>query len=173
MAGERAKGTLEVILARPIRRNVLYGSILAALLLAVAVVLVAILGGMAAGAAAVGLFDELGAEGLPLVLLNGFGLWAAFTTFSLAASVTFDRPGPALGISLGWLLLHYFLEILGSLWSAAEPLQEWSLLHRFNPTEILTGNPQPIDFVIVFVAAIIPIAYALYVFPQRDLAAPA
>lgn len=173
VAGERARGTLEVILARPIRRNVLYASTLVALLLAVALVLVAILGGMAAGTAAVGLFDELGAEGLPLVFLNGFGLWAAFTTFSLAASVTFDRPGPALGISLAWLLLHYFLEILGSLWTDAQALQEWSLLHRFNPSEILTGAPQPIDFVIVFVAAIIPIAYALYVFPQRDLAAPA
>ena len=31
----------------------------------------------------------------------------------------------------------------------------------------------PIDLVIVFVAALVPIAYALYVFPQRDLAAPA
>ena len=31
----------------------------------------------------------------------------------------------------------------------------------------------PIDLVIVFVAAIVPVAYALYLFPQRDLAAPA
>jgi ABC-type transport system involved in multi-copper enzyme maturation permease subunit len=173
VAGERARGTLEVLLARPIRRNVLYGSILVALLVAVAIVLAAILGGQMAGSAAVGIFDELGAEGMPLVFINGFGLWASFTTFSLAASVTFDRPGPAIGISLAWLLLHYFLEILGSLWTDAQALQEWSLLHHFNPTEILTGDPQPLDFAIVWVAAVIPIVYALYVFPQRDLAAPA
>jgi ABC-type transport system involved in multi-copper enzyme maturation permease subunit len=173
VAGERARGTLEVLLARPIRRNVLYVSILVAMLLAVAFVLALILAGQMAGSAAVGLFDDLGADGMPLVFLNGFGLWASFTTFSLAASVTFDRPGPALGISLAWLLLHYFLEILGSLWTDAQALQEWSLLHHFNPSEILTGDPQPLDFAIVWIAAVIPLVYALYVFPQRDLAAPA
>ena len=110
---------------------------------------------------------------MPLVFVNAFGLWAAFTTFSLAASVTFDRPGPAIGISLTWLLVNYFLEILGSLWTDAAWTQEYSLLHHFNPGEILEGALDPIDLVIVFVAAIVPIVYAVLVFPRRDLAAPA
>ena len=173
VAGERMRGTLEVLLARPISRQSLYWSLLVALLVTVLVVLVAILGGMLIGSAVTGLADEIDVSAMPLVVLNGFGLWAAFTTFSLAMSVTFDRPGPAIGISLAWLLLHYFLEILGSLWTDAAWLQEYSLLHHFNPGEILTGALDPVDLVIVFVAAIVPIAYALYVFPQRDLAAPA
>lgn len=173
VAGERMRGTLEVLLARPISRLTLYWSLLVAILLVVIVVLVAILGGMLIGAAIVGVSDEMDVARMPLVLLNGFGLWAAFTTFSLAMSVTFDRPGPAIGLSLAWLLLHYFLEILGSLWTDAAWAQEYSLLHHFNPGEILTGTLDPIDLVIVFVAALVPIAYALYVFPQRDLAAPA
>ena len=173
VAGERVRGTLEVLLARPISRTTLYWSLLLALLLAVLVVLGAILGGMVAGTAITGLLDELDTSQMPLVLVNGFGLWAAFTTFSLAASVTFDRPGPAIGLSLAWLLINYFLEILGSLWTDAAWVQEYSLLHHFNPGEILTGALDPIDLVIVYVAALIPIGYALYVFPQRDLAAPA
>ncbi len=173
VAGERMRGTLEVLLARPLSRQSLYWSLLVALLVAVLIVLVAILGGMVIGSAVTGLTGELDLSGMPLVILNGLGLWAAFTTFSLAMSATFDRPGPAIGLSLGWLLLHYFLEILGSLWTDAAWLQEYSLLHHFNPGEILTGALDPIDLVIVFVAAIVPIAYALYVFPQRDLAAPA
>lgn len=172
VAGERVRGTLEVLLARPLSRVALYWSLLAALLLAVLVALVALLAGMYGGTVANGLTDEIDASQMPLVVLNGFGLWAAFTTFSLAASVTFDRPGPAIGISLAWLLIHYFLEILGSLWTDAAWTQEYSLLHHFNPGEILTGSLDPIDLVIVFAAAIVPIAYALYVFPQRDLAAP-
>ena len=173
VAGERVRGTLEVLLARPISRLALYWSLLVAILLAVLVVLLALLGGMVGGSAATGLLDELDLAMMPLVLLNAFGLWAAFTTFSLAMSVTFDRPGPAIGISLTWLMLHYFLEILGSLWTDAAWTQEYSLLHHFNPGEILTGALDPIDLVIVYVAAIIPIVYAVYVFPQRDLAAPA
>jgi ABC-2 type transport system permease protein len=173
VAGERVRGTLEVLLARPISRSTLYWSLLVAILVAVLVVLLAILGGMVAGATAAGLIDELDMSQMPLVVLNGFGMWAAFTTFSLAASVTFDRPGPALGLSLGFLLVNYFLEILGSLWTDAAWTQEYSLLHHFNPGEILTGAFDPMDLVIVFVAALVPIAYAVYVFPQRDLAAPA
>ena len=103
VAGERARGTLEVLLARPISRLTLYVSILVAMLVAVLLVIGAIIGGMVAGSAIQGLTDELDLGLLPLVLLNGFGLWAAFTTFGLAASVTFDRPGPAIGLSLAYL----------------------------------------------------------------------
>lgn len=173
VAGERARGTLEVLLARPISRTVLYVSLLLALLLTVMIVLTALLGGMIGGTLAVGLIDELDLGQLPIVFVNGFGLWAAFTTFGLAMSVSFDRPGPAIGLSLAWLLIHYFLEILGSLWTDAAWSQEYSLLHHFNPGEILTGKLDPIDLVIVYAAAIVPVIYALLVFPKRDLAAPA
>jgi ABC-2 type transport system permease protein len=173
VAGERARGTLEVLLARPISRTTLYASILAALLLIVLVVLAAILGGMVGSASVVGLVDELDLGQLPLVLLNGFGLWAAFTTFGLAMSVSFDRPGPAIGLTLAWLLINYFLEILGSLWTDAAWTQEYSLLHHFDPGAILSGDLDPLDLVIVYAAALIPVVYALLVFPKRDLAAPA
>ena len=36
-----------------------------------------------------------------------------------------------------------------------------------------TGELDPIDLVIVYAAAVIPIVYALLIFPKRDLAAPA
>jgi ABC-2 type transport system permease protein len=173
IAGERARGTLEVLLARPISRRTVYLSVLVALLVAVLLVLSALLGAMIGTAAGLGLGSELDLAAVPLVMLNGFGLWAAFTTFGLAASVSFDRPGPAIGLTLGWLVLHYFLEILGSLWADAEWTQAYSLLHHFNPGAILTGDLQALDLLIVFAAAIVPIVYALLVFPRRDLAAPA
>ena len=173
VAGERATGTLEVLLARPISRLTLYASILGALLVAILVVLVAILGGMVGGSVLQGLTDEVDLGQMPLVLLNGFGLWAAFTTFGLAASVSFDRPGPAIGLSLAYLLANYFLEILGSLWTDAAWTQDYSLFHHFNPGEILTGEMQAVDLVIVFAAALVPVIFAIVIFPRRDLAAPA
>ncbi|HEX4930239.1 MAG TPA: ABC transporter permease subunit [Gaiellaceae bacterium] len=173
IAGERARGTLEVLLARPISRTVLYVTILAALLLCVTLVLGAMLAGMGAGAALQGIGDDIDLAQMPLVVLNGFGLWAAVTTFGLAASVSFDRPGPAIGVTLAYVLVNYFLEILGSLWKEAEWTQAYSLMHHFNPGAILTGDLDPVDLVIVFVAAAVPMVYALLVFPRRDLAAPA
>jgi len=173
VAGERARGTLEVLLARPISRLSLYASILGALLVAVLTVFGAIIGGMVGGSAIQGLTDELDLGQLPIVVLNGFGLWAAFTTFGLAASVSFDRPGPAIGLSLAYLLINYFLEILGSLWTDAAWTQDYSLFHHFNPGAILSGEAVLTDLVIVFGAAVVPVIYALIVFPRRDLAAPA
>ncbi len=70
-------------------------------------------------------------------------------------------------------MLHYFFEILGSLWTDVAWTQEYSLLHHFNPGEILTGKLDPIDLVVTGAAFVIPLVYALIVFPRRDLAAPA
>jgi ABC-2 type transport system permease protein len=173
IAGERQRGTLEVLLARPLSRTAVYVSITLALLLVVAVVVAALIGGFVTGAAMQGVLDDLPVEHLPMVWLNGFLLWGAFATFGLAASATFDRAGPAIGLTLAYVLVHYFFEILGSLWEAAEWTQEYSLFHHFNSTEILAGAVEPIDLLICGLAFVIPIAYALIVFPRRDLAAPA
>jgi ABC-2 type transport system permease protein len=173
VAGERARGTLEVLLARPVSRLVLYVSILVALLIAVLLVLGAILGGMVAGSILQGISDEVDLGQMPLVVLNGFLLWAAFTTFGMAASVSFDRPGPAIGLALAYLLANYFLEILGSLWTDVAWTQDYSLFHHFDPGAILTGEAAGLDLVIVGVATLVPIVYAIIVFPRRDLAAPA
>ena len=173
IAGERQRGTLEVLLSRPVSRTTVYLTVLIGLLAVVAVVLLALLAGFVTGAAIQNILDELPLEQMPMVFLNGFLLWGAFATFGLAASVSFDRPGPAIGLSLAYLILNYFLEILGSLWQDVEWTQEYSLFHHFQPTEILAGDLDPIDLVILGAAFLIPIVYALVVFPRRDLAAPA
>nr|MDQ3345163.1 hypothetical protein [Chloroflexota bacterium] len=59
------------------------------------------------------------------------------------------------------------------LWLDAAWTQDYSLFHHFNPGAILSGEAVLVDLVIVFVAALAPVVYALVVFPRRDLAAPA
>lgn len=173
IAGERQRGTLEVLLARPVSRVTVYLSLLIGLLLVVGLVLATLIGGFIVGSAIQGVLDELPLEHVPMLWVNGFLLWGAFATFGLAASVSFDRPGPALGLTLAYLLVNYFLEILGSLWREVAWTQEYSLFHHFQPTEILEGALDPIDLVILGIAFVVPIVYALVVFPRRDLAAPA
>jgi len=173
IAGERQRGTLEVLLARPVSRTTVYVSMALGLLLVVGTVLVALLAGFVSGAAIQDVLEDLPLEHLPMVFLNGFLMWGAFATFGLAASVTFDRAGPAIGLTLAYVIVNYFLEILGSLWQEAAWTQEYSLFHHFNSTEILGGAVEPVDLLICALAFVIPIVYALLVFPRRDLAAPA
>ena len=172
VAGEREAGTLEVLLSKPISRRQLYVTLAAASATLVAVVMLALLGGQLIGVAIQGVGDELDLGQMPLVFLNGLMLWSAFAAFGLAASVSFDRHSPALGLTMAYLLVNYFLEILGSLWRDVAWSQQYSLFHHFNPGKILTGKTDAIDFLILAVAIVIPVVYALIVFPRRDLAAP-
>ena len=172
VAGERERGTLEVLLTRPISRRTLYVTLAAAAAILIGVVLGALLIGQIIGMAIQNVTDQVELANMPLVFLNGLMLWGTFAAFGLAASVTFDRHAPAIGLSMAFLLINYFLEILGSLWTDAKWTQPYSLFHHWQPGNILTGKADPFDFALLGLAILIPVAYALIVFPRRDLAAP-
>jgi ABC-2 type transport system permease protein len=173
IAGERQRGTLEVLLARPLARRTLYVTVGVAAAIMISLVLVALLAGQMTGVAIERLGAELDLVQMPLVFLNGLLLWTSFAAFGLAASVSFDRLAPALGLTLAYLLINYFLEILGSLWRDVAWSQAYSLFHHFQPGRILSGDANPLDLLLLAAATAVPVIYALIVFPRRDLAAPA
>lgn len=172
IAGERQAGTLELTLARPVTRWRVYAAVLLAHLLVVALLVLVTIVGMGIGIYAHDLAGEVRLVRMPLVLANGVLQWAAFTAVGLAASVSFDRTGPALGVGLGFLLANYLLEVLGSLWEAGRWMQDWSLFRRFRADDLLTGSVAPLDFAILGGVVVVAVVYALVVFPRRDVAAP-
>ncbi len=172
VAGERQRGTLEVILARPISRRTLYVTLLVALVAFIGIVLGASILGTVVGSAIAGVADELALERLPLLWLNGVLMWVAFGAIGLAASVSFDRLTPALGITLGLVIVSYFLEVLGSLWPDAEMLQPYSLFHYLAARDVLDGSAGVGGFLLLGTVFVAAVAWALVVFPRRDLAAP-
>ena len=172
IAGERQRGTLEVALARPIARRTFYLTLLEAGFGFVAITVTALLAGSLAGATFAGVVGEFPVRNVPLLWLNAVLLFASFTAVGLAASASFDRVTPALGVTLGFVVLMYFLEILGSLWPAAEMLQPYSLFHYLKAKAILLGAPAPFDDAVLAAVIVAAVAWALLVFPRRDLAAP-
>jgi hypothetical protein len=124
------------------------------------------------GAAVVGVFDQLAIDRLPVLWLNGILLWGSIAAIGLAASVSFDRLTPALGITMAIVVVSYFLDILGSLWPDAAGLQKYSLFHYLTARDILGGTVDLVGFGILGAVAAIAIGVALGVFPRRDLAAP-
>ena len=172
VAGERQRGTLEVALARPISRRALYLTLLAASFGFIAISIAALLAGSVSGATFAGVVKELAFRNLPLLWLNSVLLFGAFAAIALAASISFDRLAPALGTTLGIVIAMYVLEVLGSLWPAAGFLQPYSLFHYLKAKAILTGFVEPFDMVVLSSVILIAMAWALVVFPRRDLAAP-
>jgi ABC-2 type transport system permease protein len=173
LAGERQRGTLEVLLARPISRGRVYLTALGATALFVAVAIAADVAGVVAGAAAFDILAELPSGGLAAAALNAVLLYAALGAIALALSASFDRLAPALGITLGFAVLAYAVEFLGTVWPDLAGLRPWSLFHYFQPAEILTGDADPGDLAVLAAVALAATAAGLRVFSRRDLAAPA
>jgi ABC-2 type transport system permease protein len=172
IAGERQRGTLEVLLARPLSRRALYATLLLAVIAAAVITTAATTLGTVTGAVLYDVAGGLDAGEMALLGLNTVLLLAALGGISLAASASFDRLTPAIGIALAVTLLGYVLEILGTLWPDAAFLQPYSLFHYLHPLEILGGNASPGDFLVLIGVAAASTAYGLWRFPRRDLAAP-
>lgn len=172
VAGERQRGTLEVLLARPVSRRTLYGTLFVASAAFIGASVAAALAGTIVAAGAFRVFDELEITNMPLLWLNASLLYLALGSVALAASVSFDRLTPAVGIALGFAVVSYFLEVIGTLWDRAEPLQPLSVFHYLDPQAILTGRADPTDLAVLGVVVAAGMAWSLVIFPRRDLAAP-
>jgi ABC-type transport system involved in multi-copper enzyme maturation permease subunit len=172
IVAERQRGTLEVLLARPVSRHSLYvvawvvGAVFLGLLL------ILNLAASVISASVMGVAGELESANLPWVWLNGWLLYLAFMSIAFAASVSFDRVGPALGVTLVILLTMYFINVISSLWPDIAWLDPYSLFHYLQARDLLTGTIRPGDMVVLIVVSAIAIGYAWLVFPRRDLAAP-
>jgi ABC-2 type transport system permease protein len=171
-AGERQRGTLEVLLARPISRRTAYLTLLVAVLGFVAVAVIASIVGAAIGAVIAGVAGGLVPARLPLLWLNAVLLFGAIAAVGLAASVSFDRLTPAIGLTVAFTVVSYVLEVLGSLWPDAQGLQRYSVFHYFDAKQVLEGNVVAGNFIVLAGVAAVAIGWALVEFPRRDLAAP-
>lgn len=172
VAGERQRGTLEIVLCRPVSRRSYYLTLLLAAVLFIGLAVAATLIGMVISAGAWNVLDQLKLTNMPMLWLNGVLLYFAIAAIAFAASVSFDRIGPAAGIVLAIVLSAYFLQIIGSLWPDAEWLQPYSLFHYLQPALVLRDGLQIFDTALLLVVGSAAVVYALIVFPRRDLAAP-
>ena len=136
---------------------------------------IAVLGsivGSLVGASLTGRTAELGVGQLPLLWLNGALLYWTIGAIGLLASASFDRLSQALGLTLAFVAVSYFLEVLGSLWPDAQGLQPYSVFHYLDPKAILAGLPDAADLVVLGAITAVAVVAALVLFPRRDLAAP-
>lgn len=172
IVAERQRGTLEVLLSRPVSRHSLIVVVLVVGILALASLLTAQLLSSIVGAFIAGVGSELAIGRLPLVWAMGLLLFGTFLCIALAASASFDRTMPALGVTLLIVLVSYLFEVISSLWTDMRFLGDLSLFHYVRTKEILEGTFRPTDALVIGSVAVIAFAWAWIVFPRRDIAAP-
>ena len=155
------------------RRRSLFLTLLVAIVSFAVITTVAQLAGTVIAAAVYGVADQLDAGAILFLGLNTIVFLGAMTAISLAASACFDRLTPAIGIALGVVLVGYVLDILGTLWPDAEGVQPLSPFHYLRPLEILARRGAIGDIVVLAALGAIAVAFGLWRFPRRDIAAPA
>ncbi len=173
VAGERQRGTLEVLLARPVSRRTLLLTWVVVLAGVVLVTVLAALAGTWVAALRYGVAADLDLGELALLGVNTVALLLSVGCVGLAASVSSDRLGRPLGFGIGFVFLTYLFDILGTLWPDADWLQPYSPFHYLQPLEILGARGDVRDVWVLLGVAAVALAYALWRFPRRDLAAPA
>lgn len=172
IVAERQRGTLEVLLSRPVSRPSLMAVVLVVGIVALGLLLAAQLASSVVGAYVAGVGDELAVSRLPLVWAMGLLLFGTFLAIALAASVSFDRTGPALGLTLLIVLVSYLFEVVSSLWADVKWLGDLSLFRYVRAKELLEGQLRPTDVLVIGGVGLAALVWAWVVFPRRDIGAP-
>jgi ABC-type transport system involved in multi-copper enzyme maturation permease subunit len=172
IVGERQRGTLEVLLARPISRHALYLVLFGVGAMSVGLLVAVQLGASLLSSQLSGVLDELDVSRVPLVWAMGWLLAVTLMGIAFAASVSFDRVMPALGVTLTFVLISYLLEVVGSIWPSAAWISDFSLFHYVRTKELLDGQVRLSDVALLAVVLAGSVVYSWVAFPRRDIAAP-
>jgi ABC-2 type transport system permease protein len=165
ISGERQRGTLELLLSRPISRRTIMATMMLEGWIGATLASAAYVLGTIIGAQIAGVTSELVVEQLPSLFAAGALFWGSFATFAIAASGSFDRTPPAMAITVGLIMANYIVDVM-------EPYQFLSLFNHFSPEGILDQTADPAEALIFVTLTALSAAWAFYKFPRRDLAAP-
>jgi len=172
LSGERQRGTLELLLSRPLSRRKILVTMLLEGWIGTALVACAYIVGTVIGVQIAGVQDELAFGQLPTLWLFATLFWGMFATIGIAASASFDTTAPSMAITVAFIMGNYILEVIGQFWDVVEPYRYLSLFNHFAPVDLLNNTVDASAALIFMVGALIAGAWALYIFPRRDLAAP-
>jgi ABC-2 type transport system permease protein len=172
IAGERAKGTLEVVLARPISRTRLYATLFVAGLIFLGVLLALQLTSAFVSSIVMDVDAELEGARIVQLWLAGWLLFVAFMALTFLASAMSDRIGPAIGLPLAFVLVNYLANAIASIWPDVAWLQDWTMFALVKAKTVLESGIAASDVAILvaFIALFVALTFTL--FPRRDIAAP-
>ncbi len=136
LAGEVQRGTMELILSRPVTKLQVY--LCAALLTVVG--MVALVAVMFFGTFVSTKLYDFG-EPIPLhdffrLAVNGGLLSATVGAISLLSAASFSRRGTAVGVAVAYLVANYFVNIIADWWPQMKSLKSMTIFNYVNPHKI-------------------------------------
>ena len=141
LAGEVQKGTMELILSRPVTKTQVY--VCAGILTLAgmfALVLVMFLGTVAA----VNIFtfkDQVPLDIFFRIAINGGLLASTFGAFALLCAATFARLYAAVGVAVAFLMANYFVAVVSNWWPRMAFLKRATLFYLVDSSHPWEGWP--------------------------------
>lgn len=168
VATEVERGTIDLVLVRPVgRRPFLLGKAGAALLNVTAVEIGGFLGVLLARAT-IGRVGELALGQIARVFLGSWILFAAFAMIALLVSTRTGLRGRAIGAAVGVVVGSFFLNFIALLIDGISGLRFASPFHYFDAGELIAGTGSW-KLLVLLALSLGALTAALASFPRRDL----
>jgi ABC-2 type transport system permease protein len=169
VATELERGTIDLVLSRPISRTAfLLGKAVASLI----VVTVVHAGGFLGVLIARAIVERVDEIPVPDLLLAFAGSWVLFAAFAMVALLISSRSslrGRATGITIGVVVTAFFVNFMALLFDEIDGARFVSPFHYFRPADILKGEPFVLDLLVLAAVAVVAGALAVWRFGRRDL----
>ena len=166
---EIERGTMDLILSRPVSRAKYLFSKMAAAASAVALVQLAGLVVLLLSRLFLPDVDQVSAGAMVRLFAGSFCMFLAFSMLAFLISSRSSLRGRALGLSIGLVVGSFFLNFLGLLFDGASWLRYLSPFHYFTPAERLTGEAPAYHPLVLLAVAAVAAASAYRLFATRDL----
>ncbi|HVL32941.1 MAG TPA: ABC transporter permease subunit [Actinomycetota bacterium] len=166
---ELDRGTLDLVLARPVsRRSYLLARAAAALVVLTIVEAGGLIGALVSRQTVSGA-ATLPIEDIALVFAGSWVLFAAFAMAALAIFAIAHLRGRALGVAIGMVVATFFFNFLSLLFEAFEWIRFFSPFHYYGAREMLSGGPWVGGTVVLGAIAVASLGIAIVGFERRDL----
>ncbi len=168
-AGEEERGTLDLLLALPIRRSRVLAGKAAAMVWGTAVLCAGALAGLAIGAAAVGVGLDLGKVGAGVALAGLLAL--AFGGLALLIGALWGRRMVAIAVPFALAVAAFLVNTLGALVDWLDPWRPASPFYHYIAGDPLSRGLDPWSAVVLACGAVAAAVLAAVAFERRDLVA--
>lgn len=166
---EIERGTLDLVLSRPLSRGSYLASKIAAAVGSVALVQLAGLAVILLTRQTVGDMDAVAVAGVLRMFAGSFLLFLAFSMLAFLIASRSSLRGRTLGLAVGLVVASFFLNFLGLLFDEVELIRYLSPFNYFSPADQLTGEAPWTNLAVLAGVSALAAAGSFRFFSRRDL----
>jgi ABC-2 type transport system permease protein len=169
VAAEVERGTVDLVLARPVGRARFLLGKAAATVAAVTAVEAGALAGVLVATLTVERMDEISLSELWRPFLASWLLFVALGMVGLLVSARSSLRSRAIGMTIAAIVVWYFVNFIALLIDEVAGVRYASPFHYFRAADFLSGEPIALDAVVLAGVAGVALAIGLWWFSRRDL----